>query len=253
MRGYIAAWMIAAGLCLAQQSTTTGTVSDVKRNSVTIRTPDGRYMVFETDKNTTRPANLAAGANVTVTWTQGEDPNVRIADNISTTQGGTAAQPEAVPPQVRNVERSIERNFRRYRIGFRGGFTLNPETVEIGTHMQVGPFFSNNLFFRPNVAFSYGEVTTLFAINPEAIYNLPMGRGSQRWFYVGLGPGFNFVEQSLNRTAGSDRVNFSNFNFSPSLNILAGAQYRSGFFAEIRSSVYAAPAPVLHLLIGYTF
>ena len=241
---------------VAPRPTTTGVVTGVNRNSLTIRTEEGGYRVFIFDKNTTKPANIGLGSRVRVTWSPTDDPEVRLADDILVIPPGSNApttQPDVVPASVQNVERAIERDFRKFRIGFRAGITLDPETVDIGTHMQVGPIFSRNLFFRPNFEFAYGEVTTLFAINPEFIYNIPFGPRNRRWFYVGGGPGFNFVEQSFGRTSGSNHVDFSNFNYDAALNILLGMQYRSGWFAEVKTSVYASPAPVIRLLVGYTF
>ena len=120
--------------------------------------------------------------------------------------------------------------------------------------MKIGNIFSRNFAFRPSFEFAYGEVTNMFALNAEILYNVPFGALNKRWFYLGLGPGFNFVEKSFAGGAGTSRVNFSDFNYVTSLNLLAGIQYRSGWFAELKTSVYGAPTvPVIRLLVGYTF
>jgi hypothetical protein len=51
---------------------------------------------------------------------------------------------------------------------------LDPELVLIGVQAQVGPLFNPNVFLRPNAEFAFGEVTALFALNMEAIYQLPV-------------------------------------------------------------------------------
>jgi len=117
-------------------------------------------------------------------------------------------------------------------------------------HAQFGPFFNPNLFFRPNVEFDYGEVTKMFGINAEVVYRMPFTSRFGQWgVYFGGGPAFNFAEQSFGR----NEVSFSDFRYDSALNILAGIQYRTGLFAEVKTSVYANPAPSLRLLIGYTF
>ena len=40
--------------------------------------------------------------------------------------------------------------------------------------MQVGPFFNENVWARPNIELGFGEVTTLVAINFEGIYRIPV-------------------------------------------------------------------------------
>jgi hypothetical protein len=37
------------------------------------------------------------------------------------------------------------------------------------------------------------------------------------------------------------------------MNLLVGVQRRSGLFAELKTSVFADPAPSLRLIVGYTF
>jgi hypothetical protein len=117
-------------------------------------------------------------------------------------------------------------------------------------HAQFGPFFSRNLFFRPNVEFGFGEVTKMFGINAEMVYRMPLTSRFEKWgVYFGGGPAFNFAEQSFGR----NEISFSDFNYDSALNVLIGIQYRSGLFAEMKTSVYANPAPSLRLLVGYTF
>jgi len=67
--------------------------------------------------------------------------------------------------------------------------------------------------------------------------------------YVGGGPAFNFAEQSF----GNKDISFSDFRYDSALNILVGVQYRSGVFTEVKTSVYASPAPSFRLIVGYNF
>jgi hypothetical protein len=189
-----------------------------------------------------------------------DDPTVRLAVLVTVTQAASApspgatatpAQPDVIPPSIRNTESAIERQAKRYHAGFQGGVAFNPELIDFGVHAKVGPIFSRNLFFRPSVDFAWGEVTRLFAINTELIYNLPFSVGSRRYIYFGGGPSFNFIEQNFEKS--DTGVDFSDFNYDAALNLLLGIQWRSGMFAEMKTSIYASPAPVLRIIIGYTF
>ena len=100
---------------------------------------------------------------------------------------------------------------------------LDPELVLVGVHAQVGPFFTPDLFLRPNVEFAFGEVTSMFGLNFEAIYRLPVSSRQGRWWtYFGLGPGFNFLHQNFERTEGGSRIDFGDFHSDVGLNILGG-------------------------------
>ena len=152
------------------------------------------------------------------------------------------------------MERDIERQVRRYQAGVRAGMALDPELILIGVQAQVGPFFNPNVYLRPNVEFAFGEVTALFALNLEAIYRLPVTSREGRWSsYVGVGPGFNFLHQNFERTDGGKRIDFGDFHSAVGLNILGGLRYRSGMFIELKTSVYASPAPTLRMIVGYNF
>ena len=90
----------------------------------------------------------------------------------------------------------------------------------------------------------------MFGINTEAIYRLPLTSRYEKWsMYFGGGPAFNFAQQSF----GHNEISFSDFRYDSALNILVGMQRRSGLFAEVKTSVFANPAPSLRLIVGYTF
>jgi hypothetical protein len=238
-------------------TTMAGTVTSYSKNTLVVRTESGQYRLFAFDRNTTKPTTLTVGHWVRVISTQTDDPEVRLAVIVTAMEApapapsGTPAaeQPDVVPTSVRKAESAIERESRRFHFGFQGGMALNPELVDIGVLARFGPFFTKNLQFRPNVDFAFGEVTKLFAINGDVIYNMSDFRWARTSVYFGLGPQFNFSEQSL-----SDHgVSFSDFHYSTALNVILGVRLRNGVFTELKTSVWAAPAPVLRLMVGYTF
>jgi len=244
----------------------TGTVVSSSRNTLTVRNSSGQYQLFVFEGDVRRPANLTLGSQVRVTSTAGDDPGVRTVTEIAVVQPGTAGQGTAdrgsggsavIPPEVRQMEGAIEREVRRLQVGVRAGLALDPELVLIGVQAQVGPFFNSNVYFRPNVEFGFGEVTALFALNPEIIYRLPISsrRSGRVSSYIGVGPGFNFLHQNFERTDGSTgkRIDFGDFHSDVGLNILAGIRYRSGMFMELKTSIYSDPSPTLRLIIGYNF
>lgn len=241
----------------------TGTVVSSSRSTVTLRTSDGRYQLFTFAEGVRKPQTIPIGSQVQIISVATDDSSVRSATEVivlpppSSSAGTSQAQPSAVPPEVRGIERDIQRAARRYQLGVRAGVALDPELILIGAHAQIGPFFSPNVFFRPNVEFAYGEVTALFAINPEVIYRLPVNSRYGRWSsYVGIGPGFNFTHQNFERATGGpggSRIDFGDFTSDTALNILGGMRYRSGLFTEIKASVYATPSPTFRLIVGYNF
>src|SRR4051794_3871472 len=176
-------------------SSMTGTVVSSSRNTLVVRTDAGQYQLFVFERGAAGPATLSAGNSVRVTSTPGDDPGVRIASDVTVVDGGAgqgsanrgaasdaSASSTAVPREVRTLERDIEREVRRFQAGVRAGVALDPELVLLGVQAQVGPFFSRDVFLRPNVEFAYGEVTALFGLNLEAIYRLPLSPRSGRWW-----------------------------------------------------------------------
>lgn len=233
------------------QITITGTVSSSSPNALVVREDGGRHRVFVFDRNAARPASIPVGSRVRVVSTPSSERGVRVASSVAVTGSGPAAdaQQDPVPEQIRQIERSIERQARRYRMGVRTGVALDPEVLLAGVHAQFATGINRNFVFRPNVEFAWGELTTMFAINLEGIYRFTR---QGNWVpYAGLGPGFNFIHQGLQR---SDRsVDFSDFDYDGCLNLLGGIENRNGLFFEMKASVYARPAPTLRLIVGYNF
>jgi len=261
-RGIATIWVLLASVLLmciplrAQNSdhtTMTGTVVSYSKNTLLVRAEGDQYMLFVFDEHTVKPATLAPGSGVRVISTQTEDPEVRLAVLVTPELPAagaptTPSQPEVVPAPIRSTQNAIEREVRKFHFGVQAGMALNPELLDIGIHAKFGPFFSKNVQFRPSVDFSFGEITKLFALNGDFIYSLS-SRVARRSVYFGAGPQFNFVEQNVS----GHGVSFSDFHYSNALNVLLGVRSRSGAFAEMKTSVWAAPAPILRLLAGYTF
>jgi hypothetical protein len=255
--------------------TLNGTVVSTSRNTLVVRSDDGHHQLFVFDEYTRKPSAIRTGSQVRVVSSPGDEPNVRLAKDVAivpppgtasapgSAAGTTAPSGEAdraaqvspvVPREVRGLERDIERQARRFQVGVRGGMALDPELVLIGIQSQIGPFFHEDLHFRPSVDFGFGEVTAMFSINLDATYRLPITSRAGRWStYMGVGPSFNFVHQDFERQEGEDRIDFGDFQSDVGLNIFGGLRFRRGTFMEIRTTVYADTVPTLRLMLGYVF
>ena len=256
--------VLMAGLAAGQparaqdEATFEGTVVSSSRNTITVEGPGRQYRLFVLERGTRRPGTMSVGTRVRVTSSPGDDPTFRVADEV-TVVDSPAAQAKTgtsavIPSEIRRLERDIERQVRRYSVGVRAGVALDPELVLVGVHAQVGPFFASNIYFRPNVEFAFGEVTAMFALNPEVIYRLPVTARQGRWnAYVGVGPGFNFLHQNFEREEGDSRIDFGDFKSDVGLNILGGLRSRGGTFVELKTTVYSDPSPTLRLIVGYNF
>ena len=225
---------------------------------MTVQSSEGHYVLFVFASGVKKPEAIPNGSRVRVVASLTDENGVRRASEIAILEpapsAGQAQQPVVIPPELRNVERDIERTVRRFQVGVRAGVALDPELIMLGVHAQFGPFFSSNLFFRPNVEFAFGEVTALFGLNPEVIYRLPIsGRSARWWSYVGIGPGFNFLHQNFEGEEGGNKIDFGDFHSDVGLNILGGIRFRGGMFAELKTTVYSDPSPTLRLIIGYNF
>ena len=235
--------------------TISGTVVSASRTTLLVRTEDGRHALFVFDDNAARPDGVSEGRRVRVISRPGPD-DTRVATDVVLLTGGAEAEGESAPPvpsEVRRIESQIERQARRWRAGVRVGAGLDPEIITAGVHAKVGPFFHRDVWFRPNVEFGIGEVTTLAALNFEAVYRLPINERSSRWTaYVGAGPGLNFINRDFEEAAAGERdIDFSDFDFEGSLNILAGVENRNGLFLELKTAAFSRPT--VRMLVGYSF
>lgn len=239
-----------------ESDTTTGVVSSSSNSTMIVRTESGEHILVVLNRDTQKPASIPVGSTVRVT-SRMDDEGIRVARRIQVTAAGSgsaaAETGEPVPDEVRKLESQIQRQVRRFRMGVRAGAGLNPEILTAGVHAKMGPFFHRDVFFRPNAEFGFGEVTKLVALNLEAVYRLPLSERQSRWSaYIGAGPGFNFIDRNFEEAESGDRsFDFNDFDFEASLNVLAGIEFRSGMFLEVKSAVYSRPQ--VRLLIGYSF
>lgn len=243
------------------ETTISGTVVSSTRSTLVVQTGDNQFQLYTFESDANRPRNLLSGTRVRVVSSPGDEAGVRVASSVTVlepppkVQEGASTRPEpVVPTSVRRLERDIERQARRWRAGVRAGAGLDPELILFGVHAQAGPFFTRDLTFRPNIEFAFGEVTTMFAVNLEAVYRLPVTVRGGRWSaYIGGGPGFNFLHQNFEAQDGDRDIDFGDFDYTTGFNILSGVQFRRGTFFEVKTSIYSRPAPVLRLIFGYNF
>ena len=226
------------------------------KHSLVIKAESNHYWLFVFDSQTIKPQTLGVGSWVRVVSTQTEDPEMRLAVLVTATEPPAPAatsqetHPDLVPPSIRATESAIARDARKFHFGIQGGVALNPELMDFGVLEKFGPFFTKRLSLRPSVDFAFGEITKLFALNLDAIFNLAPNPGAKQSVYFGLGPQFNFAHQSASNGEG---VDFSDFHYSNALNLIVGVKWRSGVFTELKTSIWASPAPVIRLMAGYSF
>ena len=262
--------MVLSGTALSQQNSTDqqrdqntmeGTVVSSSRETLVLKTDENDFQLFVFDRYTTKPQTVAAGSRVRVVSSAGEEEGTRLANTITvltpasdTKADSTSRQATPPPKAVRDLEQNIKSDARRWRLGVRAGAALDPELFMFGVHTQIGPIINRNVLFRPSAEFAFGEVTDLIALNLEAIYRLPVTARGKTWAaYFGAGPAFTFLHQNFERQQGQGRnIDFGNFDYDTGFNLLAGIQRRHTFF-EMKTSLYAQPAPTLRLIIGYNF
>jgi hypothetical protein len=238
-------------------SSIVGTVVSTSRETMVVRTEDNQFHLFVFDTDLVRPKGLTPGARVRVASNATDEAGLRLATRVTVlepppTPEPGAALPDAAPPpkEMREVERQIEKELRRWQFGVRLGGGLDPELFLIGVHAGIGPVFNRDFYFRPNAEFGFGELTDMFAINLEGAYRLPINFRHGRWSsYVGAGPSFNFIHQGLERR----EIDFGNFEYETGLNVFTGVRFRRGTFVEVKTNLWAHSVPVLRMIFGYTF
>lgn len=237
----------------ADQRVTSGTIVSSSPVTLMIRVSEDEFQLFTFDEAIVKPTRLPAGAVVRVTSRAGDTDDVRVATRIVVERDApaeAAASDDAVPATVRKLERDIARQVRRFGGGIRGGVGLDPELLSVGVHARVGPFFQDDVWFRPNLEFAYGEVTTMVALHLEGVYTLPIVSADSRWSpYVGAGPALTFSRRSFEDE--DEDVDVSDFDLDAGFNILAGIEHRSGLFLELKGTAYAVP--VVRMLVGFSF
>jgi hypothetical protein len=244
-----------------------GTVVSTASATLVVRTSEGLYQLFVLDRDTARPQTIPPQAQVKVSFVPSNDPSTPpIADVVQITAPpppkvaaltGEAPAPatvedEPIPASVRQLERAIQRQSRRYRLGVRGATALDPELFMFGAHTQLGPFFNENLFARPNLEIGFGELTTLLAFNFEGAYRLPVVSRTSRWnIYAGGGPALNWSHRNFVEETDRGKIDFGDLDLDVGFNFLLGIQQREGMFLELKSSAYSLPT--IRFILGYNF
>jgi len=159
--------------------------------------------------------------------------------------------PIHVQAQEPEFDETIARQFRRFGGGLRGGVTLDPEMVNVGIHGTFGPFFDESIAARPNVEASFGEITTMVAVNLEGVYFFPFENTADRRFYAGGGIGLNFIDRGIDEPDIVDDGFLDDFDYETGLNVLGGVEWRSGTFLELKGTAYGGAG--LRVTIGHTF
>ena len=160
-----------------------------------------------------------------------------------------------VPPAARQAEDAVERTVNRFRIGVEAGVGLDPELIMFGAHGAFAPVFHRNVEFRPGVELGVGELTTLFGVNLDVLYTLPGTNRGARWTpYVGGGPNFALSHRGFESEIDEDdrsRFDFSDTDFEPGFNFIAGARARNGMFLELKATAYGVSN--VRVMVGYNF
>lgn len=245
-------------------SSVQGTVVSASTSTVVVKTAENQYQVFVVDRNTARPQAVPMHAQVTVRFAPVTGDQTPIADSVIVTAPPTPqvaaltgeapppAEEDQVPGSVRSLENSIKRQTKKYRLGIRGATALDPELFLFGVHSQMGPFFSDNIYARPNLELGFGELTTLLAFNFEGMYRLPVVQKTSRWnIYLGGGPALNWSHRNLNEETDRGKIDFGDMSLDVGFNFLLGLQSREGFFLEMKTSAYSIPT--LRFEFGYNF
>jgi hypothetical protein len=252
----------------ATETTTTGVVASSTASTLVLKTGNGQFLLFVYGENVVKPATIPPGSTVNIIGTPRPD-GVIVANYITVTSTQTAAtsgapaapktgasassSDTAIPASVRDLERGIVRQSKRFQAGIQAGVGLDPEVVLVGVTSKMGPIFSKDLTFRPNADFIFGEVTKGVQINLDMAYRLPLSPRNSAWSaYLGAGPNLSFLGRNFERAMGGDNsIDFSDFDFKAGLNVLGGVEYRSGMFFELKAGVYTEPT--LRIMFGYRF
>ena|SRR5688572_5676850 len=127
-------------------------------------------------------------------------------------------------------------------IGIRAGAGADPDQFYFGAHMDVKEIVER-FWFRPNAEIGVGDGLTLFSLNGEFVYDIPI-KSSKQWVpYVGGGPAF--LIGSFRTPSGRDTETGGGFNF------LGGIRQRKGFMGEFK--IGAFDSPEFKLGVGWTW
>jgi hypothetical protein len=125
--------------------------------------------------------------------------------------------------------------------GIRAGASAEPDQFYFGAHMDVGEIVER-FWFRPNAEVGVGNGLTLFSLNGEFVYDVPIK--SRQWVpYVGGGPAF--LIGSFRTPFGRESDTGGGFNF------VGGIRQRKGFMGELK--IGAFDSPDFKLGVGWTW
>jgi hypothetical protein len=65
--------------------------------------------------------------------------------------------------------------------GVRGGLSSEPDQFVLGMHANMGEF-AQNLRFTPNADIGFGDHLTVFTLNPDIVYALPLPEAGRIYF-----------------------------------------------------------------------
>jgi hypothetical protein len=103
------------------ENTIEGAVVSSTRHTLVVKTEETQFQLFTIDRGTVKPRSLPPGTRVRVVSTPGEEAGVRHATTVVTleapsgAQGTSPTQAQPIPPAVRDLERDIKREARRWR------------------------------------------------------------------------------------------------------------------------------------------
>ena len=180
-----------------------------------------------------------------------------------------ASQPQQLQQSQAPIGQSTadraERTAKRFGVGVQGGVGLDPELVDVGAYMTIGPIFKPEVSFRPGLELGAGELTTLFAINLDVLYMLEGSVGDKSWTpYLGAGPTFGLSHRGFSTdnvdnvtvpdgvsTGDRGRFDFSDTSFNGGMNFIAGVRKRNGVFLEMKATAWGVSN--IRLLVGFNF
>ena len=68
---------------------------------------------------------------------------------------------------------------------------------------------------------------------------------------MGAGPSFTFVDRGFSADDDGRDIDFDDFSLDGGLSALAGVEYPSGVFIELKGTAYTVPN--IRLVVGFTF
>ena len=140
--------------------------------------------------------------------------------------------------------------FAQPSVGARAGVSGNPDQFFFGMHFESREI-ADGVTARPNFELGLGDNTSLFALNFEFVWSMPLRR--QPWrLYFGGGPAANIYSHAVPVPTIPPGGRFDGpSGVEPGFNVLGGIQHRRGFFGELKLG--AIDSPAVKLTVGYVF